>query len=733
MLNTMLKSDGSLVYGGSISCALQKWQSDNQIQPPASSPLVNGSRVCSWEGLFDSNSVLIIPKANVQTHPANDNSASNSPKPHQTYEIPAVTSHDSSPVVKMDDTATVSPGDQNQHPLPEQRQADEIAFMQGTIPLSAATASRKKREELFSMIENLRSSSPANTPKELGFMTPPHLRNFRNAGRDAEPPLTPTLPVIAAENEDVFLGSSPTPSIRNRPQSSQSRLASSQRGKTPDNHANLDPPSSPPTIKSPSPDRQEPQHSAEQENTMNEPTSSRKSPKKKSKKDRSNATPLKEKPVSKRLRSSKKSTPSKKSSRKTESSMRSEEAGESTPSGTPNKQPGTGGVSNTIANSCNEEVNEDVESQVASQLELDLEHAADHEEDSRDESAELPNSFPMTKKRKRGVEDAQTPRSEKRRSNRLTSSQPTAIDIIPESRSTRSTRTSAAASQQNDTSPKSSPAQSAGKRRKGQDKVDVEESTELATAEKEQVADNLENGSKMMESSQNRRRSTRRGTIPEQSAAEESPRKKSRNARRARARQANRENHQKNLEASQETRETSSETSQDVSQIPDSHPQEGQPVAENVVQEIVSQEEEKEPEVSVEQNEAKDSSKPTSQEQLAEIQPGIEINWPEVKPEQPITEPDVEMEDAITVPKIDTSAPAQKESVIAQATQPENTTEAPTEKDAEAPQSRIIRSLEHSLNELKSTTLDENSLRQLDELLFNIRVEAHDAFRRQIV
>lgn len=88
------------------------------------------------------------------------------------------------------------------------------------------------------------------------------------------------------------------------------------------------------------------------------------------------------------------------------------------------------------------------------------------------------------------------------------------------------------------------------------------------------------------------------------------------------------------------------------------------------------------------------------------------------------------MEDAITVPKIDTSAPAQEESVVAQVTQPEQPTEAPTEKDTDASQSGIIRSFEQSLNDLKSTTLDENSLRYLDELLFKIRVEAHDAFRR---
>ena len=673
---------------------------------------------------FFSFPLLNCSKANVHINAADDSSASISSKPHQNSENPAVTSHDSSPVVKMDDAA-ISPGGQNQPPSPEQRQADELAFMQGTLPLSAATASRKKREELFSMIENLRSSSPAITPKELGFMSPPHLRNFRNAGRDADPPLTPTLPIVAAENEDIFLGSSPTPGIRNRPLSSQSRLASSQRRETPDSHANTDPPSSPPTMKSPSPERQEPQLSVEQESTVSELTSSRKSPKKKSKKDRS--TPSKEKPVSKRLRSSKKFTPSKKASKRTGSCMRSEEAGESSPIGTPSRQPDTGNVSNTIADSFNEDVNEDVESQVASQLELDLEHAADHEGNPKDESAELPNSFPMTKKRKRGVEDVQTPpRSEKRRSNRLTSSQPAATNIIPEPRSTRSTRFSAPVSQQNGTSPKSSPAQSAGKRRKGQDTLDTTESTEQVTARQDQVTDHTsEDDSQMPESSQSRRRSTRLGTIPEQPTAEESPRKNSRNARRARARQANRENRQKNPEARQET-------SQDVSQIPDLHPQEEQLIAEAVAsQKAFNQEGENVPDIPVEQDELREPSKSTPHpEQPVEIQANIEMDRSEVQPEQPTTVPDVEMEDAITVPKVNTAAPAQEEPTIAQAPQTEQPTKAPTEKGADTSQSGIIRSFEHSLNDLKSATLDENSLRQLDELLFKIRVEAHDAFRR---
>lgn len=560
-------------------------------------------------------------------------------------------------------------------------------------------------------------------------MTPPHLRNFHNAGRDAEPPLTPTLPAVTAENEDVFLGSSPTPGIRNRPQSSQSRLASSQREKTPNTPANVDPPSSPPTLKSPSSNaRQEPQLPAEEDNSVTKTTKSHKRQGKQSEKDRKNATHIKEKPVSKRLRSSakKKSTPDKKASKNRKSSMQSEEASESIRVETPNNE--SSGVGNSVADS----FNDDVESQVASQLELDLEHAVDHEgkqEADASKSTDLPDSFPMTRKRKRGVEEAQTPPiTEKRRSTRKSSSQPAATDITPEPRGTRNTRSSAPASQQDDTT-KSSPAQSAGKRRKGQVNLDAAKSTELMAAEQEQVADNnAERVSQMWESSQSQRRSTRLGAIAEQPAAEESPRKRSRRERRARARQASREKRQQTQEASQEV---SQETSQIESQVPDSHPEE-QPVVENIAaQEAVEQEGEKEQDVMVEQDEAQASPRPSPpQEQPAEIQPEAEMDRTEVQSEQTTTEPDVEMGDAETGLETNTSAQAEEEHAIAQATPTEQAIDAPSEREADASQSGIIRSFEQTLNNLKSTTLDENSLRQLDDLLFRIRVEAHDAFRR---
>ncbi|KAJ6015450.1 hypothetical protein N7540_010041 [Penicillium herquei] len=68
------------------------------------------------------------------------------------------------------------------------------------------------RRDIFQMIDSIRSSSPANTPGGLGFDTPVHLRRLRASHSASEIPLTPTLAL--AENEEAFIGSSPTPATR---------------------------------------------------------------------------------------------------------------------------------------------------------------------------------------------------------------------------------------------------------------------------------------------------------------------------------------------------------------------------------------------------------------------------------------------------------------------------------------------------------------------------------------
>lgn len=586
---------------------------------------------------------------------------------------------------------------------------DELAFVQDSAPISADTELRHNRHEMFSMIEGLRSSSPpVNTPNQPQFMTPPHLRSIRNAP-DAEPPLTPTLAAISAENEDVFLGSSPTPGTRDRPQSSQPKTTSSQRKRHADAHASKDPPSSPPELKSPSPNtHQRPESPTPNKSKHADPRGSRDG---QAEQIHVNATPAEE-PLTRRLRSSasKKSKSDAKSSKRAKSSASPEKTStgpiqvENTQAKTRaskaksdgNQSQVQEGPSQVIADS----YSEDVESQVASQLEQDLELALDHNDKLKpgeEQSAELPNSFPMTKKRKRDVEETRTPSKEKRRSTRLSSSQPAAVDITPEG---RSTRWKALVSKSSGVSPtKSSPAQSASRRRAP---------VKSKPAGQEDVADgNADNSSEVLGSSQKRRRSSRLGGNTEQVAAETPSQKVSPRATRSRKQEVGKEPIQ--------------EPSQNKDQAPNSHMQdETSGAEETTVQEAAGQANGKEPEPMVE-HAVQESFKPDSpSQQIAETQPDIETDLAvhDVQTEQAPTETDVQMEDAEPnpEPEVSTEGAHDKEQL---ATTSEVT-----------PQAEIIRSFQQTLTGLQSTTLDESSFREIDEILFKIRVEAHDAFRR---
>ncbi|KAJ5631399.1 uncharacterized protein N7484_011499 [Penicillium longicatenatum] len=111
------------------------------------------------------------------------------------------------------------------------------------------------RRDVFRMIEAIRSSSPANTPGGLGFDTPVHLRRQHGSQSAFAFPLTPTL--APAENEDGFIGSSPTPATRDPTPALHSDAPVLRAQDIAMNDAS-DLPSSPPEItsRSPSPRKQ---------------------------------------------------------------------------------------------------------------------------------------------------------------------------------------------------------------------------------------------------------------------------------------------------------------------------------------------------------------------------------------------------------------------------------------------------------------------------------------------
>ncbi|KAJ5108025.1 hypothetical protein N7456_004700 [Penicillium angulare] len=106
------------------------------------------------------------------------------------------------------------------------------------------------RREVFQMIDAIRSSSPANTPGRLGFETPVHLRGLRASQSALEIPLTPTL--APTENEEAFIGSSPTPATRDPTPASKSDIPVLRHQDIVMDDAS-DIPSSPPEITSRSP------------------------------------------------------------------------------------------------------------------------------------------------------------------------------------------------------------------------------------------------------------------------------------------------------------------------------------------------------------------------------------------------------------------------------------------------------------------------------------------------
>ncbi|KAJ5949075.1 hypothetical protein N7454_000659 [Penicillium verhagenii] len=103
----------------------------------------------------------------------------------------------SSPVIGGNDQPSPEVSDSNEPQLPANPRSDPNAD-------SATVSYPGSRRDVFRMIEAIRSSSPSNPPAALGFATPVHLRRERGTRSSFGTPLTPTLAMT--ENEDPFVG-----------------------------------------------------------------------------------------------------------------------------------------------------------------------------------------------------------------------------------------------------------------------------------------------------------------------------------------------------------------------------------------------------------------------------------------------------------------------------------------------------------------------------------------------
>ncbi|OJJ71149.1 hypothetical protein ASPBRDRAFT_30889 [Aspergillus brasiliensis CBS 101740] len=621
-----------------------------------------------------------------------------------------------------------------------------------SIPLPRGSGDPRKRSELFSIIESLRSSSPpTNTPRELGFMTPPHLRDLRNADADAGTPQTPTLPPVTTDNEYGFLGSSPTPGTRSRTQLSESEIPQSLSAPAAEESAiENELQSSPPKLKSISPDPQNNTGTMNTPGSGNTPSSknrkakrrSRRSSRQKKARNAQSRQPEpagesmavdSEEPLTKRLRSSTGKLPedkdhppedgqpkdmSKSSSSGPElSGDPITDSGATEPVIEPTsveQQVNAGQPRDSqdrpldgydyIADSCSD----DMETQVASQLEQDLELAVDLDETASTEHAVTASEQGASKKRKREAEQSTPSGKERRRSSRLTKT-PSVADVEG-SRAIRSKRPMTVSQDV-----ESSPAESAPKRRKTDSKSDTTTTSKPA----EQAASTESGKSKIQEtqdSSQKRRSSRLSGqvapAIPEESPL---PKKSPRSSR-----------------SRKSAKDKAKDSIQEEPQSTEAEPQQETP-AKDVVDQPVK--DEKKSKITVE-------DKPT--EQLPESDSSVQSTT-ETQIDKPTDEPvpetqqtapeDVQMEDAPTVtePSPEKKAPSEEEDLEKKEKRTRavtRTTQTESQKEREITEAGITDSLRKVLSDVKLAKLDRHSLKEIDDLLFDIRVETHEALRR---
>ncbi|KAJ5534394.1 hypothetical protein N7527_000648 [Penicillium freii] len=642
----------------------------------------------------------------------------------------------SSPVIRTEDSSVaLKPTEQLREPqLPSNLQKPMDAQIVDGI---SVFHKRKSHHEMFSMIESIQSSSPASTPRKLGFDTPRHVRKIHGESL-AVLPLTPTL--APTENEDAFIGSSPTPGTRDpTPAMNADALISSHLP------ADLggDPPSSPPEMQSRSPSpRKGRSKSARrraakarkalvatsgQQSTVNSPATSRlatenidtpMSDAHDYNNENADATPRANGITpSRRLRSAlgkdsdtvelspvppvdTDKTPVQQPTRRSKPSSSSKKKRQQTQSKPADDQPqqAMDMSPNTLLDSFMDS-SEETESQIASQLGQDLELAVDMDDGDNLERGKLPDE-PSMKKRKRDQEDSPSSvRTDRRRSTRLS----TVKDMVsteslqPGSSHPHhaiSRQASPAKSLSKSLSPTATRRSTRSSQRKDSDNPPADSVAQESTQESTQDTETPR-------PSKRSRKSIRLEGQPVSTAIDSTPQSVPRDTRSRKTRPQ-----QHALETSQPS--IPSEERGDTDQLP--------PHADlDMV-----------PESLITADQAGHSTSLVSTEeatgtQVSEVEQAIE---PAVKPD---IEADSEMD-------IDMNAVQQSGGIVEQtpsvATTGTQTQESPPEPKPDINEQGITQSLKNFLGEMKMTNLSLSAFREVDDLLFQLRCEAQNASTR---
>ncbi|KAJ5514335.1 hypothetical protein N7463_003887 [Penicillium fimorum] len=636
----------------------------------------------------------------------------------------------SSPVIRADDPSLVLKStDQFREPqLPSNFQQPTDAQSVDDVSVSHK---RRSHREMFSMIESLQSSSPASTPRKLGFDTPPNLHKL-HGGSLTELPLTPIL--APTENEEGFIGSSPTPGTRDpTPAMTSDALRLSQV--PPD--SGIDPPSSPPQMQSRSPSPRKGRSkrarrrakarkalvgTSGKQSTVNSPATSRLATESTDTSmsdvhdydnENADATPrANEITPSRRLRSAlgKESdtvepspeilvdsdkTPVQQPAPRSKPSSSSKNKRKQTQSKPAEDQPKqamdvpTDSLPDTFMDS-----SEETDTQIASQLGQDLELAVDMDDRAHPERADLPNE-PSSRKRKRDQEElTSSARTDRRRSTRLS----TVKDVVNiESLQADASPSHSAISRSASASKSLSPTATRRSTRNSQRKEDSNSLADSIPPAQDSVAQEPTQGAETPRPPKRSRKSIR---LEDKSVVDSTAQSVPRDTRSRKTR-----SQQHAFEVSQPQLSTiPSEEHGDTDHLPPH-------VDLDMVPESLITEDQ------AEQNISLVSTEGATATQVSEMDQSIE----------PPAKPDIDID-------IDTDGVQQSGGVVEQTTSvvttDTQTQETPPEPKSDISERDIAQSLKSLLGEMKTTTLSPSAFREVDDLLFNLRCEAQNASTR---
>lgn len=670
---------------------------------------------------------------------------------------------DSSPVMQPENSMTEEAEQVTEPQLPNSFQTNitDAQFDNGT----ATSRKRRTRREMFTMIESIQSSSPATTPRKLGFNTPPHLRRVQSGESNPELLLTPVL--APTENEDGFFGSSPTPGTKDPTPSANSDLVVPAPQDIPTSQE-ADPPSSPPEphSRSPSPQKNRVRNARRRaakarkilagasgiQSTVNSPATSRLATENNTAnndaddandhdndndndKENANSTPRPNVGTpGRRLRSARGKdsestsgpspapqadspdrTPVQKprSSRHTTGSSSKRKQNSPKPAPEPAPQPQE--MSSDTHGDIFMDSSEETETQIASQLGLDLELAVEVDDRAQTEATKLAEEPPL-RKRKRDDEDKSQPssiRTDRRRSTRLSTAKDS-FHVEPLDLNSTPSRSPAISNVSQSVSPIKSVSPTATRRstRNSQRNQSSNSVPEAVSDTQNSPDSNLIANDETPRPSKRSRKSARLGDHSVSGSNGNEPQSASQDTRlrKTRSRQ-----HAIDAQSLPQPRVFLSPP-ENMKKEPEYLPLQNMDV--HVVPESLMPDKH-----AVEQNTPPVSTEEATDSHISGIDQSI--NFDQAQSETSM-DMDVDIEQSETLTDNGNVEPTTKIATASTQTREESTTQSRPEITGTG----ITRALRDVLGDIKLANLGPDALREVDDLLFNIRVEAHDASRR---